>query len=109
MAWIWVSNLADWLQKWQSSGHPPVLADRMPSTSTVGAAPGQPDLVGQRGQRGHGLVRQRGQGRQLLERELAALVEQGVAGGGDQGAGHGPRVVAGRRGPPTRPRRREEV
>ena len=29
------SNLADWLQKWQSSGHPPVLAERMPSTSTV--------------------------------------------------------------------------
>ena len=29
------SKLADWLQKWQSSGQPPVLAERMPSTSTV--------------------------------------------------------------------------
>ncbi len=36
VAWIWVSNLADWLQKWQSSGQPPVLADKMPSTSTSG-------------------------------------------------------------------------
>ena len=31
-----VSKRADWAQKWQSSGQPPVLADRMPSTSTVG-------------------------------------------------------------------------
>ncbi len=31
-----VSNAADWLQKWQSSGHPPVLADKIPSTSTSG-------------------------------------------------------------------------
>ena len=30
-----VSNRDDWAQKWQSSGQPPVLADRMPSTSTV--------------------------------------------------------------------------
>ncbi len=30
------SNRDDWEQKWQSSGHPPVLADRMPSTSTSG-------------------------------------------------------------------------
>src|SRR5205085_5637343 len=29
-------NRADWLQKLQSSGQPPVLADRMPSTSTSG-------------------------------------------------------------------------
>ena len=31
-----VSNRDDWEQKWQSSGQPPVLADRMPSTSTSG-------------------------------------------------------------------------
>ena len=31
-----VSNLADCEQKWQSSGQPPVLADKMPSTSTSG-------------------------------------------------------------------------
>ncbi len=31
-----VSNCDDWLQKWQSSGQPPVLAERMPSTSTSG-------------------------------------------------------------------------
>ncbi len=31
-----VSKRDDWEQKWQSSGHPPVLADRMPSTSTSG-------------------------------------------------------------------------
>ena len=39
----------DWLQKWQSSGQPPVLAERMPSTSTSGRTT-QPDLVGQRQQ-----------------------------------------------------------
>ena len=31
-----VSKRDDCEQKWQSSGHPPVLADKMPSTSTVG-------------------------------------------------------------------------
>ena len=31
-----LSNWEDWEQKWQSSGQPPVLADRMPSTSTSG-------------------------------------------------------------------------
>ena len=31
-----VSNRDDWEQKWQSSGQPPVLADRIPSTSTSG-------------------------------------------------------------------------
>ena len=30
------SKRADWLQKWQSSGHPPVRAETMPSTSTSG-------------------------------------------------------------------------
>ena len=29
-------NCPDWLQKWQSSGQPPVLSDTMPSTSTSG-------------------------------------------------------------------------
>ncbi|MNI55684.1 hypothetical protein D3C73_1106470 [compost metagenome] len=28
------SNRPDWLQKWQSSGQPPVLMEMMPSTST---------------------------------------------------------------------------
>ena len=36
MALTGVSNRDDWEQKWQSSGHPPVLADRIPSTSTSG-------------------------------------------------------------------------
>ena len=36
VAFTGVSKAADWLQKWQSSGHPPVLADRIPSTSTSG-------------------------------------------------------------------------
>ncbi len=36
MALTGVSNREDWEQKWQSSGQPPVLADRMPSTSTSG-------------------------------------------------------------------------
>ena len=36
MAFTGVSNRDDWEQKWQSSGQPPVLADRMPSTSTSG-------------------------------------------------------------------------
>ena len=36
VAWTTVSNCADCEQKWQSSGQPPVLAERMPSTSTSG-------------------------------------------------------------------------
>ena len=36
VAFTGVSNWDDCEQKWQSSGQPPVLADRMPSTSTVG-------------------------------------------------------------------------
>ena len=36
VAFTGVSKRDDCEQKWQSSGHPPVLADRMPSTSTVG-------------------------------------------------------------------------
>ena len=36
VAFTGVSNADDWLQKWQSSGQPPVLAERMPSTSTSG-------------------------------------------------------------------------
>ena len=36
MACTTVSNCADCEQKWQSSGQPPVLAERMPSTSTSG-------------------------------------------------------------------------
>ncbi len=36
VASTWVSKADDWLQKWQSSGHPPVLAETMPSTSTTG-------------------------------------------------------------------------
>ena len=44
-------------------GSPPVLADRIPSTSTVGPAPGQAHLVGQRGQRHHRLVGHDGQAR----------------------------------------------
>ena len=30
------SNSPDWLQKWQSSGQPPVLSETIPSTSTSG-------------------------------------------------------------------------
>ena len=58
-----VSNCADCEQKWQSSGQPPVLADRIPSTSTSGphqasrtswasAASAGTLVVGQRRQRG---------------------------------------------------------
>ncbi len=36
VAFTGVSNREDWAQKWQSSGQPPVLADRIPSTSTSG-------------------------------------------------------------------------
>ena len=36
MAFTGVSNADDCEQKWQSSGQPPVLADRIPSTSTCG-------------------------------------------------------------------------
>ena len=77
VAFTGVSNRDDWEQKWQSSGHPPVLADRMPSTSTLGPAPGQPDLVGQGGQRGDPLVGELGQGGQLSAGQEAALVEEG--------------------------------
>ena len=47
-------------------------------------APGQPDLVGQRGQCRHRLVGHDGQRCQLLGVEGAALVEQGAGGRGDQ-------------------------
>ena len=36
VAWTGVENRDDCEQKWQSSGQPPVLAERMPSTSTPG-------------------------------------------------------------------------
>ena len=36
MAFTGVSKRDDCEQKWQSSGQPPVLAERMPSTSTSG-------------------------------------------------------------------------
>ncbi len=36
VAFTGVSKRDDWAQKWQSSGQPPVLAERMPSTSTSG-------------------------------------------------------------------------
>src|SRR4051794_5214829 len=36
VAFTGVSKADDCEQKWQSSGHPPVFADRMPSTSTCG-------------------------------------------------------------------------
>ena len=55
----------------------------------LGARPGQSHLVGQGGQGRHLLVGQGGQGGQLVGGELAALVQQGVAGGGDQGSRHG--------------------
>ena len=57
----------------------------------LGPAPRQPHLVGQRGQRRHALVGQRRQRRQLLGGELPPLVEEGVAGRGEEGTrrGHG--------------------
>ena len=51
----------------------------------VGPAPRQTDLMGQRGQRHDRTVGQGGQRRQLVRAEEAALVEQGVLGGGDHG------------------------
>ena len=70
-----VSNRDDCEQKWQSSGQPPVLADRMPSTSTSGphqaSRPG-----GQSGQRGDVGIRECGQVGQLLAGQQASLLEQ---------------------------------
>ena len=85
MALTGVSKRDDCAEKWQSSGQPPVLADKMPSISTSGPTPGQTHLMGQRGQRHDRTVGQGGQRRQLVRGEETALVEQGVLGGGDHG------------------------
>ena len=79
------SKRADWLQKWQSSGQPPVLADRIPSTSTSVTAPRQADFMGQRGEGRHCCRRQGCELAQLLGVELAALFQQRVAGVSQQG------------------------
>ena len=49
-------NWPDWLQKWQSSGQPPVFSDTMPSTSTSGPHHFMPYVVRQRQQVGQQLV-----------------------------------------------------
>ena len=59
------------------------LGRQDPLDLDLGPAPGQPDLVGERGQRHDGAVGQRGERRQLVRREEAALVEEGVLSGGD--------------------------
>ena len=90
VAFTGVSKRDDWAQKWQSSGHPPVLADRIPSTSTSGPhqarrtswareASAVTDSSGTTARRPSSAAR-----------EGAALVEEGRRGGGDEGAGHRP-------------------
>ena len=75
------SNLADWLQKWQSSGQPPVLADRMPSTSTVSPHQARRTSWARAARAGTDASGTSASADELVERELAALVEQRRLGG----------------------------
>ena len=55
------------------------LGRQDPLDLDLGPAPGQADLVGQRGQGHDGAVGQGGQGGQLVPGQQAALVEEGVS------------------------------
>ncbi len=59
-------------QKWQSSGQPPVLADRMPSTSTSGPHQASRTSWASAASVRHGAVGQRGQRGELVAGERAA-------------------------------------
>ena len=72
-------NWPDWLQKWQSSGQPPVLRETIPSTSTSGPHHRMPYLVGQREQRRDVLVREREDVAQLVLVEASAADEDLLA------------------------------
>ncbi len=81
------SNLADWLQKWQSSGHPPVLADRMPSTSTVSPHQARRTSWARAARAGTDESGTSARAASSSSGELAALVEQGDLGGPDGSPG----------------------
>ena len=85
MALTGVSKRDDCEQKWQSSGQPPGLGREDALDLDLGPAPGQPDLMGQRGQCHHRAVGQCGERGELVGGEEAALVEEGLFGGGDDG------------------------
>ena len=89
MASTWVSNWDDWLQKWQSSGQPPVLADRMPSTSTSGPHQARRTSWASAASDGTALSGSAARAAELVERQLFAAVEQRVTGFGDQRTGVG--------------------
>ena len=82
-----VSNLDDWLQKWQSSGQPPVLADRMPSTSTSGPHHARRTSWARAASDGTDESGTWASVGQLVGGELPALVEQRDLGGPDGRAG----------------------
>ena len=76
VAFTGVSNADDCEQKWQSSGQPPVLADRIPSTSTCGPHHASRTSWASAASAGHRRVGHAGQRRQLVAGEQAPLVEQ---------------------------------
>ena len=80
------SKRDDCEQKWQSSGQPPVLAERMPSISTCGAAPCESHLMGERREVHDRTVGQRGERRELVPAQQTALVEEGRLGSGNDGS-----------------------
>ncbi len=78
VAFTGVSKRDDWEQKWQSSGQPPVLADRMPSTSTSGPHQASRTWWASAARDVTALVGQGGQAGELVAGEQPSLVEQGV-------------------------------
>ena len=79
-----VSKRDDCEQKWQSSGQPPVLAERIPSTSTAGPHQARRTWWASAARATTAPSPRAAKAGELLAAELATLVEQGRLGGGQQ-------------------------
>ena len=86
-------NWPDWLQKWQSSGQPPVLRLMMPSTSISGPAVLHAYGVGELEQLGDLVVGELQDLDQLVLREADALVED-LDSGAFQDVRHAGKILA---------------
>ena len=87
VAFTGVSKADDCEQKWQSSGHPPVLADRIPSTSTCGPHHASRTSWASAARAGTEASGTRASDGQLVLVEQPPLVEQGHLGGPDRPPG----------------------